>query len=100
MSQKLLYALSRLERDYYDGVGFDRLCTQVETIVDELELASPGDPVRRLVDTHAAALWDVDCDRALSKAVVRSALIGDMGGSYLRAWASFATVVATARDVA
>lgn len=100
MNRSLEIMLSQLERDYYDGVGVDRLEGRVITIAEAVASLDAGDPLRQVFEASAPELWGAAGPSPLTLGAVHEALSGTGGADHLRAWANFWKVVATHRNVA
>ena len=100
MNDPIDIMLSNLERDYYDGVRFQKLSASIEAVSTAVLALDMQDPLRQLFEDHAVELWDGDGRTPMTLQAVRDALSGDTGADHLRAWANFYKVVALRRNVA
>lgn len=100
MPDSIHLMLSHLERDYYDGVGTDRLHERVLAIVEQTLETDTNHALRALFEQNAPELWGASGPSAPVPDEVDAALGGPNGAEYLRAWANFGKTVAINRDVA
>jgi hypothetical protein len=100
MSQSIGVRLSKLENDYYDGVGTDRLIARIEEIARALSELKPEDPVRLAFEENALILWGQLPNSPISHAVVQEAMASADAAVYVRAWANFWKTLAATQNVA
>lgn len=100
MTASLDIMLSQLEREYYDGVGFDRLVERVKRIAAAVQALDASDPLREVFESNAAQLWGADNRTPITTEAVHEALSGTNAADHLRAWSNFYKVLATHRSVA
>ena len=77
MTHPIELMLCELERDYFDGVSFDRLTTRIETIAEAVLALDGDDPLRQVFEANAAALWGAVGPSRLAVDVVHSRTIDD-----------------------
>lgn len=80
--------LQEIEDAYFDGATYDALC---EKIVDTAALIAKldrSDPVREGAEGFAPLLWGGAPGSPIKPALVKAALAGSDGATYLRSWSS------------
>ncbi len=100
MSISIDSLMSKLESDYYDGVGTDKLIVRIERIAKELGVLSPQDPVRKAFEENSLSLWGQLPGSPLSYEAVHAAMAGADAAVYVRAWANFWKTLSANRNVA
>jgi len=92
--------MSKLENDYYDGMGIDRLISRIEEIARALSQLEPEDPVRSVFEENAMILWGRLPNSPVSYAAVHEAMASADAPVYVRAWANFWKTLSANQNVA
>lgn len=99
MSESIGFQLSKLENDYYDGVGTEKLIASIEKMARYLGGLERQDPTRRAFEKSAFSLWGRPAGSAVSYEAVHAAMQGEDAADYVRSWANFWKVFAAEQNL-
>jgi len=99
MSDAISFQLSKLENDYYGGVGTEKLIARIERLAKELAELDPDDPLRRIFEQSALELWGQPVGSPISSRAVNEAMLSEDAVVHVRAWVSFWKVFAAQQNL-
>lgn len=88
MRDEVYQRLQEIEDAYFDGATYDALSEKIVGTAALIAKLRKTDPIREGAEVFAPLLWGGASGTPIKPALVKAALAGSDGDTYLRSWSS------------
>ena len=100
MDGNVLQQLQAIENAYHDGATYQALCGKIVETAHLISTLEKGDPDQEAFEIFAPLLWGGASGATIEPDLVKAALAGPDGPSFLRSWSEMGRVVLAFRVAA
>lgn len=100
MDRNVLQQLQAIENAYHDGATFRALSEKIGATAHLISTLEKGDPDQEAFEVFAPLLWGGASGATIEPDLIKAALAGPNGPSFLRSWSEMGRVVLAFRIAA